>query len=171
MHVFPYTQYGADLIHILLWWSWKAVTTSASGCQQHKMDDGAWPKTKEQTQAFVWADFFFLLVITPPLVIGSGRRPSCRMQSWWIGLRVTHRDKTDERGEGGAERGTMTNSWKGKQGQMTYRIPSRAHTYLDLCKYTHQHCFGGTHFQFHYRYLLWSARELTLRTNAQPSDG
>lgn len=115
--------------------------------------------------------FFFLLVITPPLVIGSGRRPSCRMQSWWIGLRVTHRDKTDERGEGGAERGTMTNSWKGKQGQMTYRIPSRAHTYLDLCKYTHQHCFGGTHFQFHYRYLLWSARELTLRTNAQPSDG
>lgn len=98
--------------------------------------------------------FFFLLVITPPLVIGLERRPSCRMQSWWISLQVAHRDKTDEGKGGGAERGTMTNSWKGKQGQMTCSIPSRANAYLDLCKYTHQHiCFCAIHFQFHYRYL------------------
>lgn len=138
MHAAPYMQRGMDLIHIIPWWSCKAVTTSASGCQQHKMDDGVWPKTKEQTQAFVWADFFPLLVITPPLVIGSGSRPSRRMQRWMDRPASRPQRRNRRGGRGGAERGTMTNSWKGKQGQMTYSIPSRANTYLALCKYTHQ---------------------------------
>lgn len=91
--------------------------------------------------------FFPLLVIPLPLVIGWRIRPSCR---------VARRGKADERGEvGGTEMGTMTNSWKGKQGQMTYSIPSRANTYLDLCKYTHQHSglLWWNSFQFHYPYL------------------
>lgn len=154
MHVFPYMQSGTNLIHILLWWSWKAVRTSASGCQQHKMDDRAWPKTKEQTQAFVWADFFFLIGYNT--ASGDWFRETALLQNAELMDQPASRPQRHNRwGErGGAERGTMTNSWKGKQGQMTCSIPSRANAYLDLCKYTHQHiCFCAIHFQFHYRYL------------------
>lgn len=142
MHAFPYMQCGTDLIFILLWWSCKAVTTSASGCQQHKMDDGAWPKTKEQTQAFCLSRFFFLIAYNT--ASGDWLREVDLLQNAELMDRPASRPQRQNRwggggGEGAQWRGTMTNSWKGKQGQMTYSIPSRANTYLDLCKYTHQH--------------------------------